>query len=250
MERELISHLAHGDHPIAAPMSEANLDRLLTRAKLPPGARILDLGCGEAAWLTRALTLHPDATADGVDLSASALAGAAQAAEGLGVSDRLRLHLMPAADFVPDSADGGAYDLVLSIGATHAYGGLAPTLRAVRDHLRPGALALVGEGFWEQAPTPDLLAALGEEPDSYADLAGTVTRMESAGFATVYGHRSTLEEWDEYEWSWTGTLARWALEHPGPDGEAALAAAREHRDLWLTGYRGVLGFVTLLLRRT
>jgi hypothetical protein len=26
--------------------------------------------------------------------------------------------------------------------------------------------------------------------------------------------------------------------------------AREHRDQWLRGYRGVLGFVTLVLRRS
>ncbi|MEU7839319.1 MULTISPECIES: hypothetical protein [unclassified Nonomuraea] len=36
--------------------------------------------------------------------------------------------------------------------------------------------------------------------------------------------------------------AAWAFE--------ALAAADEHRDLWLGGYHDVLGFVTLLLRPT
>ena len=36
--------------------------------------------------------------------------------------------------------------------------------------------------------------------------------------------------------------ATWAFE--------ALAAADEHRDLWLGGYHDVLGFVTLLLRPT
>ena len=74
--------------------------------------------------------------------------------------------------------------------------------------------------------------------------------MEGAGFATVYGHTSTLGVRDGYEWSWTGSLTRWALAHPGPDGDAAMKAAREHRGMWLNGYRGVLGFVTLLLQRT
>lgn len=246
MNRDLISHIAHLDHPVAAPVSEANLDRLLRRPRLPDGARILDLGCGEARWTLRALELHPGTIADGVDVSPSALASAGEEAARRGLTERLRLHETPAAEF------GGAalYDLVLCVGATHAYGGLRPTLDAVRSHLRPGGLALVGEGFWETPPTPDLLDRFGAEPDEYADLAGTVTRAEDAGYATVYAHTSELAEWDDYEWSWTGTLTNWALDNPGPDGDAALAAARDHRDIWLNGYRGVLGFVTLLLRRT
>ncbi|MCF6470367.1 class I SAM-dependent methyltransferase [Nonomuraea sp. MG754425] len=247
MERDLISLHAHADHPISAPITEDGLDRLLQRAKLPARARVLDLGCGEAVWLTRALARYPDATADGVDISKAALDVAAERAGRLGLSDRLRLHHAPAAGFTAAEP----YDLVLCVGATHAFGGLGPTLGAVREHLRPSSgLALVGEGFWERTPSPELLTRLGAEPGEYADLAETVARVESAGYATVHAHTSTLAEWDEYEWSWTGSLTRWALDHPGPDGDAALAAAREHRDLWLTGYRGVLGFVTLLLRGT
>ncbi|MFI7612146.1 SAM-dependent methyltransferase [Nonomuraea terrae] len=245
MERESISHIAHGDHPIAAPLSETAVERLLARAKPPRGARILDLGCGEGAWLTRALARYPDATADGVDVSEMALAAAAREADRRGVSDRLRLHRTPAADF----AAGQSYDLVLCVGATHAFGGLAPALAAVRGHLSPRGLALVGEGFWERPPTPEALRLLDAKPEDFTDLAGTVESMEQAGFAAVHGHTSTPGEWDAYEWSWTGTLTSWALDHPGPDGDAALAAARGHRDMWLRGYRGVLGFVTLLLRR-
>ncbi|GAA2264171.1 class I SAM-dependent methyltransferase [Nonomuraea roseoviolacea subsp. roseoviolacea] len=244
MHRQLISHLAHADHPIAAPVSAANLDRLLTRARLPAGARILDLGCGEGAWLLRALELHPDATADGVDIGEEALASAAEAAGRLGLSDRLRPHQVPAESF----AAAEPYDLVLCVGATHAFGSFTDTLAAVRRHLRPGGLALIGEGFWERPPSTQLLDLFGSDPDEYADLAGTVARARDAGYATVYAHTSTREEWDEYEWSWTGTLTRWALDHPGPDGDEALAAADEHRDMWLNGYRDVLGFVTLLLR--
>ncbi|MFI6788374.1 SAM-dependent methyltransferase [Nonomuraea sp. NPDC050383] len=246
MHRQLISHLAHADHPIAAPVSEANLIRLLTRAKLPSGARVLDLGCGEGAWLTRALDLYPEATADGVDISEEGLAAAAEAAARLGLGDRLRLHQTPADAF----ASAEPYELVLCVGATHAFGTLAETLDAVRRHLRPGGLALIGEGFWEGEPSKELHDLLGTGPDDYADLAGTVARARDAGYATIYAHTSTRDEWDEYEWSWTGTLTRWALDHPGPDGDEAMAAADSHRDMWLNGYRDGLGFVTLLLRRT
>ncbi|MGI5492854.1 SAM-dependent methyltransferase [Microtetraspora malaysiensis] len=249
MERDLISHIAHGDHPIASPISEAHIDRLLTRAKLPEGARILDLGCGGGEWTLRALALCPDATADGVDISVHALDSAAQAAKEQGVADRIRLHRVSATEF--GSPEGGEpYDLVMCMGATHAFGGLVPTLEAVAGFLRPGGLALVGEGFWESPPTPEVAALLVDDPDDYADLAGTVARAEGAGYVTVYAHTSERGEWDEYEWSWTGTLLRWAEENPGPDGEAAREAALAHRDMWLNGYRDVFGFVSLLLRRT
>ncbi|MET8139654.1 class I SAM-dependent methyltransferase [Sphaerisporangium sp. NPDC005288] len=246
MERQMISRLAHRDHPIAAPVSGAHVTRLLRRARLPEGARILDLGCGEAAWTLRALALYEDATADGVDISADAIKAAEGHAEMQGVWERIRLHERPAADFPVAER----YDLVICVGATHAFGGLKPTVGHVRRYLRPNGLALVGEAFWEREPTPEALTRLGAEPSEWLDLPGTVAAAEAAGFDTVYGYTSDLSEWDDYEWSWTGTLLRWANENPGPDAEAVRATALEHRDMWLHGYRGILGFVTLLLQRT
>ncbi|GLX03336.1 class I SAM-dependent methyltransferase [Microbispora sp. NBRC 16548] len=241
MDRQLLSAIAHRDHPIAAPVSAANLDRLLRRAALPEGARILDLGCGEGEWSLRALELVPSARADGVDISPHAVAAANEAAVRRGLADRLTLHTSPADAFTAAQP----YDLGLCVGSTHAFGGLTETMEALARFVRPGGLALVGEGYWERPPAPEVAEAIGE----YPDLAGTVEAAESKGWLTVYAHVSDLAEWDEYEWSWTGTLARWAADHPGPDGEQALAVMREHRDMWLGGYRGALGFVTLLLRR-
>ena len=241
MDRQQLSAIAHRDHPIAAPVSAASLDRLLRRAALPEGARVLDLGCGAGEWSLRALELVASARADGVDISPHAGASANAAAVGRGLADRLTLHTMPGDAFTPAEP----YDLALCVGSTHAFGGLAETMDMLARFVRPGGLALVGEGYWERTPAPEIAEAVGE----YPDLAGTVERAESKGWLTVYAHVSDLAEWDEYEWSWTGTLARWAADNPGPDGEQALAVMREHRDLWLGGYRGALGFVTLLLRR-
>jgi hypothetical protein len=94
-------------------------------------------------------------------------------------------------------------------------------------------------------------AELEAGPQKYADLATTVATVVADGWTPVHGHISTLAEWDEYEWCWTGALTRWALDHPEhPGHEQALRTAAEHRATWLGGYRGVLGFVVLLLRRT
>ncbi|MCZ7417033.1 SAM-dependent methyltransferase [Streptomyces sp. WMMC897] len=237
---------AHSDHPVAAPLSEANTERLLRRAvqdRTRP--RLLDLGCGRGAWLHRALTAFPRARAAGVDVDAQALALARAEAEALGVADRLTLHETPAAEF----RAGEGYDVVLCVGATHAFGGLPATLEAARRHLAPGGVAVVGEGFWEREPDAATLRELGSTREEFGDLAATVARVTEAGWAPVHGHTSTLGEWDEYEWSWTGSLTRWALDHPGdPHSTEALRRATAHRDGWLNGYRGTLGFVTLVLR--
>ncbi|OAH13511.1 SAM-dependent methyltransferase [Streptomyces jeddahensis] len=245
MDRQTISALAHGDHPIAAPLSDDSVGRLLERA-LPHGeARLLDLGCGSGEWLLRALAGRPELRADGVDLAAAALDRARAAAEWDGIGDRLTLHHQDATEFTAS----GPYDLVLSVGAAHVWGGLLPTLRTARSHLAPGGSVLVGDGFWEREPDRATLDA-GFAPDEYADLPTTVDRITADGWRPVYGHVSTPEEWDDYEWSWTGTLTRWALDHlDDPGHDDALEAAAAHREAWLRGYRGTLGFVTLVLRR-
>src|SRR5918912_2495910 len=79
VDRQRLSTIAHAHHPIAAPVSGVNVNRLLRRADRRPAARILDLGCGEAAWALQALAHCPDGYADGVDVSRHALERAAGA---------------------------------------------------------------------------------------------------------------------------------------------------------------------------
>ncbi|POX48067.1 SAM-dependent methyltransferase [Streptomyces sp. Ru71] len=243
MNREHISRLAHADHPIAAPLDDDAVRRLLDRGIPRPDARILDLGCGGAEWLLRALAAHPRLRAEGVDVSPRALAHARERANALGVEDRLVLHQQDAADFTAPHT----FDLVVSVGATHAFGGPLATLAAARKHLAPGGRVLLGDGFWEREPGPDAVEMLGD----LDDLPTFVDRVLADGWTPVHGHISTRGELDAYEWAWTGSLAAWALDHPGEPGSAqALEAAGVHRAEWLRGYRDAFGFVTLVLRPT
>ncbi|MGR4879846.1 SAM-dependent methyltransferase [Streptomyces sp. LARHCF249] len=245
MDRRQISSIAHTDHPIAAPLGDDSVRTLLDRALPGTDARLLDLGCGSGTWLMRALSARPDLRADGVDNDAQAIAAAARAVDEAGLGGRIAFHAQDAAEF----ASPHRYGLVLSIGATHAFGGLLPALKAADSHLAPGGSVLLGECFWEREPDRKTLDA-GFAVDDYDSLATTVDRITAAGWVPVYAHVSTLQEWDDYEWSWTGSLSRWALDHPEhPDHGQALEAAAGHREAWLHGYRGTLGFVTLLLRR-
>jgi SAM-dependent methyltransferase len=243
VNRENISEISHSLHPIKAPLDDESVRRLLERGTPRGDERVLDLGCGSAEWLLRALAMRPHIRADGVDISEEALTRAGHAADRQGAGDRLTLHREEAAVFHSPYA----YDLVLSVGAAHAFGGLFPTLAGAREHLAPGGHVLIGDGFWHRPPSPEAVDMLGD----FADLATTVERVEAAGWTPVDGHISSRAELDAYEWSCWGSLSTWALDHPAdPDSAVALATAATRRSEWLRGYRDTWGFITLILRRT
>ena len=246
VDRSVLSAVAHTDHPIAAPLSDDSVQRLLSRAVGRGPRHLLDLGCGTGEWLARAASARADVSGVGVDLDEAAIVRGRELLRAAGLADRIDLTVGDASGF---SADRPA-DCVLSVGAAHAYGGLLPTLQGVRPHVAGGGTIVIGDGFWERAPTDEVLA-IGFERDEFADLPTTLDRVVDAGWSPTYGHVSTAAEWDDYEWSWSGSLTEWALdEAAAADATEALAVAARHRNEWLRGYRGVLGFVTLVLRRT
>ncbi|MGW6983020.1 SAM-dependent methyltransferase [Streptomyces sp. NPDC054932] len=243
MNREQISGIAHADHPIKAPLDDASVRRLLDHGVLRGDERVLDLGCGTAEWLLRALAAHPRLHAEGVDVSEESMEQARRSADRLGLRERLVLHHREAADFV--SAE--PFDLVLCVGSSHAFGGLLPTLAAIRKHLAPGGRVLIGESFWDRTPSPEAAELFGE----LDDLATTVDRVVADGWTPVHGHASTRQELDDYEWACWGSLASWALDRPGdPDGAVALETATARRTEWLHSYRDSFGFLSLVLRPT
>ncbi|MFD8984161.1 SAM-dependent methyltransferase [Streptomyces sp. NPDC059564] len=243
MNREQISRLAHANHPIKSPLDDDSVRRLLEHGVPRGDERVLDLGCGSGEWLLRALSTHGQLHAEGVDISEDDLRQADEEASRLGVQSRLALHHLKAADF----RSPRSFDLILSVGATHAFGGLLPTLAAAREHLAPGGRVLIGEGFWEREPSQEAAEMLGD----YSDLATTLDLVVADGWTPVHGHVSTRRELDDYEWTCWGSLASWALDHPDhPDSSQALETATNRRTEWLHVYRDMWGFVSLVLRRT
>lgn len=248
MDRAQLSHLAHAHHPIAAPVDAARAAALLARLAIPTGGRVLDLGCGQGEWLLTLLADRADLTGIGVDTSEVALAAAQTATDRRGLTGRVTWEQADAATWTGP----GAFDAVLCIGASHALGGLPQTLQAMHRHGRPGGQALLGDGFCEVPPSVATQEALHMTPEDLPDLAGMVEQVTAQGWQPITGHTSSAEEWDDYEWAWTGSLTDWGLQQTQAgeneaDAVQALAVAAEHRTAWLRGYRHEMGFVTLLL---
>jgi SAM-dependent methyltransferase len=240
VDRDLISSVAHRWHPIAAPLSSGSVRTLIQRAGVRPGDSLLDLGCGQGAWLACLLEQHPGVTAVGVDRSTVALGTARTWSSG--VADRVEWVEADAAAW-----RGERFDLVLCVGASHVFGGLTDMLPALRRHLVPGGTVIVGDTIWDVPPSPRALEALEATADDFPDAAGLLAAARDHGLEPSYGHISTLAEWDEYEWSWTGSLTQWALtQAPAAQRHEALRIAADHRTAWLDGYRGELGFATVV----
>jgi len=103
--------------------------------KVPPGARVLDIGCGVGRWSRLLAARGADVT--GVDISPTMVEEARRRAQSEGVADRCRFHVrdISALD-VP-----GEFDLVL--GVTVLQHILDPTalraaLQAIRSRVAPG----------------------------------------------------------------------------------------------------------------
>lgn len=238
MDRATLSSIAHRRHAVAAPVSETNVERLLAHLNLASDGTVVDLGCGPGAWLRRLKASCSDLEAVGVDVVPHEIHPADPADPGIS---------WVTADAA--SWQGPTVDGAILVGVEHVFGGLAGVLEAAKTVVNPGGRALVGISFWEAPPTDRAISELGMSADALPDLATAVRAVRAAGFEVIDGHVSTVEEWDDYEWSWSGALIEYGLSAEGSSADRAQAvtAAQDHRSAWLDGYRGVLGFVTFVL---
>ena len=240
------SAIAHAGLALIDPVSRAAVDAALDRLDLPPGARVLDVGCGKGEVLLRLVERRPDVRGVGIDLDESFLAEARAAAE----------RRVPGGDVTFRQVDGrtlsdpaGSLDALIVVGASHALGGLEATLATAAHLLRPTGGLLLGEGYWRREPAADYLAALGATSDELSPLEGLLDVVRAAGFGVRHRAESSPEDWDRYERAWAENGLRWAADHPDdPDHDDLVrfirAGRRRYEEL---GGRETLAFVLLVL---
>jgi len=238
--------IAHRDHAICNPISSEKIDRLFALLDLSSGARVVDVGCGKAEILVRLIGRFGCA-AIGVDTNPHFLAEARARAFDQGVAGQLELL---EGDVTKMKIATETFDAALCVGATHAYGDLATTLKSLRALVKPGGKVIVGEGLWTRKPDMNYLKALGAKATDYTDHAGNVAAGVAEKLTYLYSVVADADDFDHYEGLYNRAVESWCLENPRDlDVEAARERVRTWRDAYLKWGRDTLGFAIYLFQK-
>jgi SAM-dependent methyltransferase len=237
MDRDTISAITHGTVPFADPLAEADVDAAIEALELPPGARVLDIGCGDGGLLARVAARHAVTTV-GIE-PAPARAAAA----------RGRVDVVHEAPYAEVELEPLSFDLVICVAASHALGRWDEALRALANLTRPLGAGLVGEGFWRRRPSAGYLAALGgASEDELPDYDHLEAGAFAAGWDIAHHAIASDADWAAYEETLIANGERHLAEHgDDPDLRAWVSAARERWNR--PDGRDTLGFALLSLKR-
>jgi ubiquinone/menaquinone biosynthesis C-methylase UbiE len=219
------------------PLSESHADEIFVHLNLPTAKSIIDIGCGWGELLLRAAT-QMDAKATGIDTDPAALDRGRQAAR------ERNLDIV----FIEGPADGwhDIADRALCIGSSHTLGGSRAMLARLAQVV-PHGRVIVGDTCWERPPTSAAHALFGDDVLPITEL---VAACRETGWEVLHLSTADQREWDDFESRHRAGIREWLLanpDHPQAVEERTKQDAREQE--YLTVYRGVLGFVYLVLGR-
>jgi cyclopropane fatty-acyl-phospholipid synthase-like methyltransferase len=235
VRRSELSVITHGDLPFANPLSEADVDAAIAALSLPATGTAIDVGCGNGEILARVKRRH-SVTTMGVEPSPRWAAVAHE-----------RVDLVHTATLEEVAPMEGAWDLVVCIASSHAFGGWRQAFAGLRRLVRPGGAALVGEGFWRRPPSASYLECLGgASADELPDHAGLLAGAEAAGWTVESERAATDADWAAYEETLIANGERALAEH---DDHALREWVRRARARWdHPDGRDTMGFALLTLR--
>ena len=228
--RDDFRRLAHAGLTFNAPLSEERASALVAALPISPGHHVLDLGCGWGELLLRILAAHPASTGTGVDTAKDALDRGVLAAARRGLHERV--------DFVEAAAETfvDIADIVVCVGASHAFGGPADALHRLRQSVAPGGRASTATPSGRQSPPPPHSRRSVSCPGSTTS--APPRRSRASGSSATRPRPSP-----------SGTRSRRAGargSRASPDPEAVAFAAQRRRE-YEDGYRDAIGFSWLVL---
>ncbi|GAA1974208.1 class I SAM-dependent methyltransferase [Catenulispora subtropica] len=226
------------------PMSPARASRLVAGLAAREPATVVDYGCGWGELLLRLLAAVPEAHGTGIDIHGPDIARARAAAADRGLTGRATFIEGPARDHARPA------DVVLSLGAYHAFGTIPEALAELRTLVNPGGRLLFGAEIWDRTPTEAELAAMwpGTTADECLYLPDLVEVATAAGLRPLRIETSTRAEWEEFESGYAADTEEWLLANPGhPDAPETREKLDAHLGIWLRGLHQVFSYAFLTL---
>ncbi len=130
------AYFEHGDESLAE-AQQHKIDHILTKLRLQPGQRLLDIGCGWGALVLRAAQQF-GARCVGITLSQNQFDEASARVRAAGLQDRIEIRMQDYRDVQ------GPFDRITSVGMFEHVGlkNLAPYFHIIHELLAPGGWAL------------------------------------------------------------------------------------------------------------
>ena len=243
----------HDDLVFMTPLSDDRAAQLVAFASDGLRGTVVDIGCGWGELLLRVVANAPSASGVGIDIDTTSISHGRDLAKTRELASRVT--------FVEGDAHGNLpahADAVICIGASQA---LAPAmdenqpldyrsaLRAIREHVSPGAHVVYGDAIWSTKPTAEAARPLSGRLDEFVTLDELVAIASDEGFTPAQVHEATLDEWDEFESGYSACYATWLATHPADheDAPRVRELAQQQHDAYYDGYRGILGLAYLAL---
>ncbi|CAN5218783.1 class I SAM-dependent methyltransferase [soil metagenome] len=233
---------------VCNPVSLEIIDQAVRLTGLGPGARVLDLGCGNAF-----MSIHLAETfgfvIDAVERDAAVFEIASARAAGRGAPGEVRLHNVDSKAFL-EAAE--PYDLLIAAGADRMSAASAEPsvfLTELARHVRPGGFVLWADAIWSQPPDAGYQALVESTGIVYRSYVECVAAGENAGMKCWYAVESPQEAWDDCAWRVATASQIWLDNNPGhPEALSVRQQSEFIRGIYVVKARGVLGFATFLFR--
>lgn len=239
--------ITHREHVVCNPTSREALARLVELVRLPPNARVVDIGCGKGEFLIRLAEAHA-VRGTGVDISPYFILAAETRLETRASAANVNFTKMDGADFRPDTPH--SFRLASCLGASWIFGGHAGTLDALVSMVEPGGWVIAGEPYWLREPSEEYLEASGETRDGFGTHSSNVEAGERRGLELVYTLVSSKQDWDNYEGLQWYATAEYARTHPDdPDLPELVQRVDKNKAVYLRWGRDTVGWAIYLFRR-
>ena len=218
-------------------------EKVLTIGKvlgLKEGNRVIEFGCGYgevlALWAKQF-----GACGTGIDIREHVCNRARKKMSKLGLTGRIEIICANAAEH---SFGKQVFDVAACVGASFIWGGYRPTIRAMKEVVRPKGKLVIGEPYWLREETPPEYAETQQVHTEHE--LWRIAREEAFDFEYVV--RASHDDWDRYEAdNWYG-LIRWLEENPEhPERQEVIDHLHKTQDEYLRYGREYMGWAIYIL---